>query len=166
MVGGSPTDAAFVRELHRTLAHLYDPSELRRARLIDVLRVGKSADPALSVQRLLLQAIEALKLSSSVPSHANAWRIYHILNQRYAGQFRFEDIATNLAISGRQLRRLQILALQTLGDYLWTRYGFKQKPAARDAPPTVTTEPRRPLRRRAFAPRPARALRGRSFGSG
>jgi hypothetical protein len=83
MVGGSPTDAAFVRELHRTLAHLYDPSELRRAQLIDLLRVGKSADPA-----------------------------------------------------------------------------------ARDAPPTVTTEPRRPLCRRASAPRPARAIRRRSFGGG
>lgn len=130
-------NATFVRELHRALMHLYDPTELGRARLVDLLRLNRGSDPTSSLQRVLLQAIEALKPSSQVPPQANAWRIYHVLNQRYAGQFTSEDVATNLAISGRQLRRLQVLAVQALGDYLWARYNIEEKLDASGVPPSL-----------------------------
>lgn len=132
--GHNAANAAFVRELHRALSRLYSPPELARVRLIELMGLARSPDPAAALQHTLLQAIEAMKPSSQVPPQANAWRIYHILNQRYAGQFAPEDVATNLAISGRQLRRLQVVALQALGDRLWARSGLGQRSSTPPAP--------------------------------
>src|SRR4029453_33632 len=128
---GDQPGPEFARELHHTLLHLYDPVQLRRSPLAEILGVSDSSDPTQALQRILLAAVEALKPDASVPHQSNAWRIYHILNQRYAGQFPPEDIAVNLAVSSRQLRRLQVLALQALADYLWAHYDLGHRSGAR-----------------------------------
>ena len=124
---GEQTDHEFVRELHSTLLHLYDPAELRESPLVDIFTNTKNTNPTQVLQQVLLSAIEELKPGPRVPLQNNAWRTYHILNQRYASQFPIKVIADNLAVSLRQLRRLQTLALQVLADHLWEKYDLKQK---------------------------------------
>jgi CheY-like chemotaxis protein len=126
-VEGSPSKPWFVGELRRALQHIYDPAELGKSALILLLGLEGAANPALALQQKLLQAIESLKPGATVPPQAPAWRVYHILNQRYAGQFAQRDIATNLALSMRQLRRLHLPALQALADLLWARHGLAHK---------------------------------------
>jgi CheY-like chemotaxis protein len=111
----------FVNELRRVLQHLYDPAELRNSPLLGVL-ARTSHTPLSSMRRVLLDAIQALRPGSGVPPHANAWRIYHVLTWRYVEASSQNEVAANLAISPRQLRRLEWDATRVLADYLWARY--------------------------------------------
>ncbi|MBI2942340.1 MAG: response regulator [Chloroflexi bacterium] len=121
------TRAPFERDLHRVLEHLYDPAELARSPLVGLFGLGRRDDPASALQRLLLDAIQALKPRADVPSDANARRLSYILSQRYAAQFSQADIAANLAIGERHVRRLQVEARQVLADYLWAHYNLEDK---------------------------------------
>jgi CheY-like chemotaxis protein len=117
----------FVRELQRALQHLYDPAELRRSPLLALFAVGKHRNPASALQKILLDAIEALRPGGDVPLHANAWRIYHVLTYRYVEQSSQRTVAVNLALSVRQLRRQERAAERMLADYLWERYDVGSK---------------------------------------
>jgi CheY-like chemotaxis protein len=117
----------FVRELQRALQHLYDPAELRRSPLLALFALGKHHNPASALQKILLDAIEALRPEGDVPLHANAWRIYHVLTYRYVEQSSQRTVAVNLALSVRQLRRQERVAERMLADYLWERYDVESK---------------------------------------
>ncbi len=148
-IRSDPAYPSFARELHRTLRHLYDPGALRQSPLLELFDLGGRPDARSALQALLLEAIEGLKPSPSVPAQANAWRIYHVLNQRYAAQFGQQDIARNLAISLRQLRRLQVQALHTLADSLWASHDLQASIARRGAvtqPSAEGTAPAMPTR--------------------
>jgi CheY-like chemotaxis protein len=62
-----------------------------------------------------------------VPAKSNAWRVYRLLWQRFAEQFSQHDVARDLALSIRQLRRDESLALGVLADYLWTHYNLASR---------------------------------------
>ena len=124
---GGPADPMFVRDLQRALQHLYDPTELRRSRLVELLGVAEREDPTGCLRRVLTEAIQSLKPKAEVPPQANAWRVYHVLRQRYVESFAMADIAASLAVSPRQLRRLHALALQALADYLWAGHNLAQR---------------------------------------
>ena len=126
---GSRASEAFVSELRHVLQHLYDPAALRKSPLLDALaRSGQRAvyNPLSALRRTLTEAILSLRPGSDVPAHANAWRVYHVLTWRYVEQSDQRDVAANLAISPRQLRRLEWDAVRVLADVLWTRYDLGQ----------------------------------------
>lgn len=106
----------WIDDLERALRHLYDPVELRRSPLLSLLGLDTRERPVQALQERLIAAIESLRPDASVPAQANAWRFYHILNQRYIEQFTQQDIANSLALSPRQVRRLYRQALQALAD--------------------------------------------------
>jgi CheY-like chemotaxis protein len=118
---------SFVHELSRALSHLYDPGVLRRSSLAQFLGISRQADAISALRRMLTDAIGALKPNDSVPPGANAWRLYHILYYRYVEQFKQRDVAIDLALSVRQLRRQEKVAVQVLADYLWTQYDLGHK---------------------------------------
>ena len=118
----SHANASFLRQLHRALRYLYDPVELGKSPLIDLLGVGEREDPPSALRRLLSESIEALKPEASVPPQASAWRTYQILSQRYSEQFTQREVASTLALSTRQLARLEAQALRTLADHLWNHH--------------------------------------------
>lgn len=132
--------------IEEALEDIYNPVALRRNSLVQVLHIEESTRPAETLRQLLTDAIESLKPSNDIPTHTNAWRFYHLLKQRYLEQFNQRDIANNLAISPRQLRRIKPEALQELTDYLVSRYqhlnlsGSERSPAstvAKDAEANV-----------------------------
>ena len=124
---------SFVRELCKTLAHLYDPGVLRHSPLVQLFGINQQASAMSALQHIFTKAIEALKPDESVPVGANAWRLYHILYYRYVEQFTQREVATDLSLSVRQLRRQEKVAVQVLADYLWTGYDLGRRARALDS---------------------------------
>lgn len=138
-MGDRIASESFLRELQRVLWHLYDPSELQRSPLISLLALERHLNPAAALQRVVIDAIQALKPGRTVPLNSMAWRVYHILTYCYVEQSSQKTVADTLALSVRQLRRLQRVAEQTLADYLWERYAIRDRMATS----TTLTTPER-----------------------
>lgn len=126
MANGS-SDLTFLRELRRALYHLYDPVALRNSPLVGTFGLEQRGDPSAALQRILLEAIEALKPGPNVPLQSNAWRIYRLLSQRFVEQSTQREVATDLALSVRQLRRQEHLALRVLAEHLWSRHHLRDR---------------------------------------
>jgi CheY-like chemotaxis protein len=74
-----------------------------------------------------MDAIESLKPNAGVPSRAHAWRIYQVLYSRYVEQFAQKEVAAELGLSVRQIRREESIALEALASYLWRHYDLGSK---------------------------------------
>lgn len=122
------------RELRWALQHLYDPMMLRRSVLVHLFGLGKE-ESARSLQRILFEAVEALKPRSAAPFQAKAWRAYRALLHRYVEQFSQGEVAKTMGLSIRQLRREETLALRVLAEYLRTRYSLPNKISGQDLLP-------------------------------
>jgi CheY-like chemotaxis protein len=116
---------AFALEVHRALQHLYDPVELGQSPLLALFGVADDRNPPAALQRILLEAIQALQPSAHVPAHARTWRTFHLLTYRYAEQLSQQETARDLAISVRQLRRQEKVAVRVLAEWLWNHYGLE-----------------------------------------
>jgi CheY-like chemotaxis protein len=114
-----------VRALRDALGHLYDPRALRASPLAQALGVAGRADTPAALRDLLTRRIQALKPTADVPRDSRAWRIYHILHYRFVEQLTQQEVATDLALGIRQLRRQERVALQALADALWAAYDFE-----------------------------------------
>jgi CheY-like chemotaxis protein len=130
------TDSSFdtlVDHLRSALNHLYDPDELRRSPLAVALGIAGDFDAAATLQRILIDAIEALRPGTGDPPQSRAWRIYDALFYRYIRGFDRDVVADQLGISGRQLRREQRAALEVLTQHLWLAHDL----AGRSLPATA-----------------------------
>ena len=124
---------AFVRWLRQALHHLYDPPALSRNPLARILALDAATGPS-ELRRVLTAAVAALRPSPQISLQSDAWRTYQVLQHRYVEQFSQGEVAANLGLSVRQLRRQEALALQTLADYLWNEYGVRPEVAETLAP--------------------------------
>jgi CheY-like chemotaxis protein len=123
------TARSFLGQVRWALYHLYEPGQLRQSALVDWLDLGGHADPSSALRDQLTAAIEALKPDLATPEQSAAWRSYHILYQHYVERFAQKEVATDLALSVRQLRRHEALALRTLADLLARRADAPASPA-------------------------------------
>ncbi len=124
------TDENFIRHIHRALHHLYDPAELELNPLAGQLGIRRGDVPT-ALRKALLDGIAALKPGPRVPPDSNAWRVYQVLCYRFEEQSSQEEVATQMAVSPRQVRRLEHTAIHALANHLATRYGLApQSPAA------------------------------------
>ena len=114
-----PTYDKFVGYLRSALNYLYDPVHLRRSPLVDLLGLTGEFDKAAALQRILTEAIQALKPAVDEPPQSSTWGIYDALNLQYIRQFTRETVATQLGFSERQLRREHRLALEALAQNLY-----------------------------------------------
>ena len=120
---------SFENELHTALTHLYDPAALRNSLLVRLFGLDSQEEAGTALRRLLVETIESLKPGEEVPPQSNAWRYYQILFNRYTEQFTQKEVANDLGLSTRQLRRQEKLALQVLADTLWIHYNLEQDQA-------------------------------------
>jgi CheY-like chemotaxis protein len=132
-------DQAFTEELHRTLKHLYEPAELRRSHLLSVFGLDKRVDSASALRALLLDTILSLKPDPKAPRDSSGWRIFQVLTYRFVDQSSQNDVSIELALSVRQLRRLEKAAVQALAEILAARYEIQ-------APSTTIQEENSPER--------------------
>jgi CheY-like chemotaxis protein len=117
----------FLKHLRDALNHLQDPNRLRRNPLAALFDVANRVDTPSALQRILVEAIEALEPQADEPSHCRAWRIYDALFYQYVQQFSQQEVADQLGISARQLRREQKAALETLAGRLWKQFNLEAK---------------------------------------
>jgi CheY-like chemotaxis protein len=122
-----PFRRAFERELQQALLCLYNPARMQQSPLAELLVSDKERLSAAALARLLIDAIQAVKPVPDVPIGAYAWRLFHVLTYRYVEQSSQKEVATDLALSVRQLRRQEQAAVQFLADYLWGRYQLDRK---------------------------------------
>jgi CheY-like chemotaxis protein len=122
------TPDEFERQVHATLAHLYDPNYQPSPLLYQAI----SSDPlagAKPVQSAIVQAIRDLRPDPNTPPYARSRRLYEILSCRYVDQLTQEETALRLGISSRYLRREQGQAIQMLARHLWERSHESAAPA-------------------------------------
>ena len=117
----------FLKHLRDALNHLQDPNRLRRNPLAALFGVANRVDTPSALQRTLVEAVEALEPKADEPSHSRAWRIYDALFYQYVQQFSQQEVADQLGISARQLRREQKAALETLAGRLWKQFDLEAK---------------------------------------
>jgi len=142
--------ASFVEDLHRALGHLYDPTVLLHSSLVQSFGLDRRRDIVAALRSILIDGIEHLKPDKNVPSDSQAWRVYRVLRYRYAEQLTQREVAHDLRLSVRQLRRQEKAGLRVLADSLWRRYDLHlQAPtpatsqAGREISPTDTSMPSR-----------------------
>ena len=113
----NPLDLAwFPRQLRRALVALYEPSIIRDSSLAELFEVERRRNPMFALQYIILNAIEALKPSESMPSSSKNWRIYQILRRRYSEQATQREVARELGLSLRQTQREDKRARRTLAS--------------------------------------------------
>jgi len=128
------SEDTFTRHLRHALNHLYEPDVLRASPLGPLLLPPEQARQPMALSRALTEAIESLKPGPGTPPGAPAWRVYELLLYRYVHCATQADLAQQLAISVRQLRREQAQALALLAEHLVRRYGLTEaRLAALDA---------------------------------
>ena len=119
--GDNLVDESFTQSLRQALQHLYEPAELRRSPLFGLLGLDDQHNPS-DLRRMLVDAIESLKPRAGVSSQSRAQRTYYTLYHRYVAQFSQTEVAANLGLSVRHLRRQENIALRVLADYLQTHH--------------------------------------------
>jgi CheY-like chemotaxis protein len=125
-MSASSPDPLFIRWLRQALHHLYDPRGLRENPIFRLFGLGEQESPSV-MRRVLVDAIESLKPARGVSSQSDAWRTYQVLSHRFVDQFSQSEVAANLGLSIRQLRRHEQSALQMLADIIWTQYSLQHK---------------------------------------
>jgi CheY-like chemotaxis protein len=131
------TAPPFEDALRQALVDLFDPVALRTSPLISCLGLSKDLNPTSALRNRLIEAIEALKPSVQAPAGAAIQRYYQVLSQRYVQQYTQQDVANQLGISPRHLRREQTAAIRALAQYLEQRYGLDSSGPTREQAPVV-----------------------------
>jgi CheY-like chemotaxis protein len=131
----SPSGVPFERILQRALLALYDPVELAQSPLIRLLNLSSTQNPAQALHQSLLDAVEAMKPSYTIPQQATAWRNYRILLHRYVQQVAQREIANSLGFSVRQLQRHELTALLAFSSVIQSRFKIKPEQPLSGAEP-------------------------------
>jgi CheY-like chemotaxis protein len=140
-MSGLQANPEFISLVHKALLNLYNNADLRSTPLIQLLGVASRSNPVMAVQNLLTQEIQALKPHADVPLHANAWRMYRILSYRYLEQLSQKEVATEMLLSIRQVRRLEEEAVAEFAHVLWDKYELAKKmPAHTESSVTAQKE--------------------------
>lgn len=133
----------FIEHLREALNHLYETDRLRRSPLAALFGVAGRFDSGAALQRVLVEAIASLKPAAGEPSQSPVWQIYEPLFYRYVEQLSAEEVADQLGIGTRHLRRWQSTAQETLADVLWQQYNLAEQAARGEgaaAPAQLPTE--------------------------
>lgn len=128
---GQDIRQAFVESVREVLPYLYDPGGLRRSPLLGLLGNGNDVQ---ALRDVLVKAIAALQPGPEVPAHAVAWRNYYVLVYRFVEQSSQKEVAEDLGVSVRQLRRYEQAAVAWLADALWRQYDLASRAEAVLAP--------------------------------
>lgn len=112
----------FLKCIRDALNHLQDPSFLRRSPLAAMFEVANRSDTPAALQRVLAEAIQSLEPASGEPPDSRAWRMYESVFYRYVEGFSQQDVADQLGMSVRQLRREQRASFEALAYKLWDQH--------------------------------------------
>jgi CheY-like chemotaxis protein len=116
------TREQFLLHLRAALNHLRDPNYLRQSPLAAAFDVGQQPDTPAALRNVLIAAVRSLKPTDDEPPQSRAWRLYESLYYRHVQCFSQLEVAEQLGISIRQVRREQHDALEALTHQLWEQF--------------------------------------------
>lgn len=116
--GDMLSDQTIIDAVQAALRQLYDSQTLRSSPLIGALGLTGSPNAASELRQALTKAIQGLRPDASVLPEAGAWRIYEILEYRYLQQVGQAEVARQLGLSVRHLRREEHRAAEVLAQSL------------------------------------------------
>ena len=122
------TSEQFFQHLRSALNHLYDPYFLRKSPLVKVFGLGDQPDAVVSLQRILNDGIARLAPRPGDSQQAQRRKNYELIMYRYVQQFSQEEVANQLGLSVRHLRREQNAAIYALAAELWEQYQLDTRP--------------------------------------
>jgi CheY-like chemotaxis protein len=111
----------FLGPLRFALKHLYDSAALKKSPLLEALGLADSLDPASELRGTLTRSIRSLQPAADMPADTEAWRVYEILLYRHVQRCSQLEVAEQLGMSVRHLRREERKALEVLADQLARR---------------------------------------------
>jgi CheY-like chemotaxis protein len=126
-----------LRFLRDALNHLRDPNYLRQSPLSALFGIANQPDTPTALRGILIEAIESLRPEDSEPAQSPAWRLHESLFYRYVQYSSQREIADQLGISPRQLRREQHTALEALTYRLWEQFNLDANPVEAQATESV-----------------------------
>lgn len=125
------------------LGSLYDVATLEtHPALFSVIRIpiGYTGNKGEYVAQLIFNAIERLRPTrKDLPVSAPEWRPYIVLKKRYVEGIAMQDLADQMAVSSRQLRRDHHKALEALTEILWAEL-YPNEPPESDVEPGPVIE--------------------------
>lgn len=116
------SDEEVLAALRLALRDLYDTPALRANPLAAPLGLADAANAASELRRILIETIQSLRPGGDTPPEAEAWRVYEILTYRYVQQSAQSEVAKQLGLSVRHLRREELRAAEVLAHHLRARF--------------------------------------------
>ena len=110
-----------VEAVREALNHLYDPGRLRNSALVPLLGLEGRLDSAVQLRSALVDAIEAIEPQKTEPAGSPAWQTYEILYYRYVQRLSQAELAEQIGVGERHIRRKQHAAVETLADVIWSK---------------------------------------------
>jgi CheY-like chemotaxis protein len=115
----------YLGSLRFALKHLYDPTALRRSPLVELLGLSEHANAPEALRYALIATIESLQPQGDVPAQSRVWRTYEVLLYRYVQQCQQAEVADQLGITVRHVRREERAALESLAHCLERRFDLQ-----------------------------------------
>jgi CheY-like chemotaxis protein len=120
-----PMQTCSLSSLRFALNHLYEPRLLHSSPLLDMLGLAGLSDGPAVLRQTLIKAIESLRPPHTISAESAVWRDYEILTQRYVQQNSQRQIADQLGLSIRHIKREQRRALEALAARLCEQTGLR-----------------------------------------
>jgi CheY-like chemotaxis protein len=111
--------------LRRALNCLYDSVALGQSPLIDLLRLRSRPNSPDALRTLLESEIQSLADEPGAPTSSKNHRYYQVLFYRYIQRFTQQEVAAQLGIGTRHLRREQDAAIEYLAYRLRQHYDLR-----------------------------------------
>ncbi len=121
------TRQEFLTHLRQALNHLYEPDRLRQNPLAALFGIANRPDAFPAMQDILTEAIESLAPRSDEPRQSQAWELHELLSYRYLQQMTQQQVARQLGMSVRHLRRKEHAAIEALAGRLWRQFDLDSR---------------------------------------
>lgn len=113
-----------VADLRYALKHLFEPRRIRTSPLLAALDLADHANAVSAMREKLVDAIQSLAPENQAGERSPAWRDYEILYYRYIVRSTQQEVADQLGISARHLKREQQRAIEALAERLQEHYAI------------------------------------------
>lgn len=130
----------FEAQLQNILNHFYDPLFHPEEQVFELLELQPSQGMEVIRQALRVQ-IEEMKPDAAVRSDAPSRRYFEVLNYRYLASISQEEVAFQLGMTSRNLRRIQQRAVYALAQHIWNAHQTRGRLAKQEAGSSSETIP-------------------------
>lgn len=120
--GLAPDRAAFTQHVRDALTHLHELPFVQHHPLMVILPDPGVTGAGVALRDLVVETVEQLRPSGTLPPDDTAWRRYHSLYLRYVAHESARHAAATLSVSERHERREHREAVEAIAALLWSQH--------------------------------------------